>query len=231
MRRLILSTGALILAGIILGISLWRTQVSFVSIASEEASYESEVSTESAQSVAPEEEEYSLPYPGILPDHPLYFIKMIRDRVQLIFIRDPLAKAELMQHYASKRFAAALSLAESGKFGLAVSTSMKAAYYMERALNEAEMASSQGKDVINFYDASLSVIKKHGAVLAGIESRIPSEAQGGLGDALATNKRNLERVMEIKGVEMSGSQEMGKMEESMEPVSEEEATASQQEVE
>jgi hypothetical protein len=30
---------------------------------------------------------YQLPYPGILPDHPLYFLKALRDRLHLFFNR------------------------------------------------------------------------------------------------------------------------------------------------
>ena len=37
---------------------------------------------------------YELPYPGILPDNPLYFLKQIRDWIMERLITDPLKKIE-----------------------------------------------------------------------------------------------------------------------------------------
>ena len=36
---------------------------------------------------------YNLPYPGLTPDNPLYFIKAVRDRIIDISTRDTLKKA------------------------------------------------------------------------------------------------------------------------------------------
>ncbi|MFC1646997.1 hypothetical protein ACFL1A_01805 [Patescibacteria group bacterium] len=43
-----------------------------------------------------EEIEYSLPYPGILADHPLYFLKKLRDQIMSILITDPVKKIEFL---------------------------------------------------------------------------------------------------------------------------------------
>src|SRR3989344_826320 len=40
---------------------------------------------------------YDLPYPGMLPDHKLYKLKVLRDKVMLFIIQDPIKKAE--QHF------------------------------------------------------------------------------------------------------------------------------------
>ena len=69
--------------------------------------------------------EYYLPYPGILPDSPLYKIKAIRDRVQLVLTFDEVQKAERELLYADKRVGAAWALADGGKADLAVSTATK----------------------------------------------------------------------------------------------------------
>ena len=51
--------------------------------------------------------QYELPYPGILPDNPLYFLKAIRDNVLGFFITDPLKKADYSLLMADKRLQSA----------------------------------------------------------------------------------------------------------------------------
>src|SRR3989344_6985739 len=51
-------------------------------------------------------EEYTLPYPGILPDNLLYPIKVFRDRIVSFLISDPLKKAEFNLLQADKRLQA-----------------------------------------------------------------------------------------------------------------------------
>jgi hypothetical protein len=38
--------------------------------------------------------DYDLPYPGLLPDHPLYFIKAGRDKITELITRDNIKKAK-----------------------------------------------------------------------------------------------------------------------------------------
>ncbi len=74
-----------------------------------------------SQSLNIEEPEvvYPLPYPGILSDHPLFFVKEWRDSILLFTTRDSLKKAQLYQHLSDKYMAIALDLANKGKENLA----------------------------------------------------------------------------------------------------------------
>lgn len=63
--------------------------------------------------------EYNLIYPGILPDHPLYFLKNIRDNVVYFLTRDYLKKARLNLDFSDKKAAMALLLSQKGKWKLA----------------------------------------------------------------------------------------------------------------
>ncbi|MFN4212528.1 MAG: DUF5667 domain-containing protein [Microgenomates group bacterium] len=72
---------------------------------------------------------YDLPYPGILPDHPLYFLKAIRDRLVDWGTRDNLKKAQLYLLYSDKKVAMAQSLVKKGKNALAFSTFSKGEKY------------------------------------------------------------------------------------------------------
>ena len=47
---------------------------------------------------------YELAYPGLLPDHPLYFFKVIRDKVVSLLINDPSKRAEFNLLTSDKRF-------------------------------------------------------------------------------------------------------------------------------
>src|SRR3989344_3654978 len=77
--------------------------------------------------------DYYLPYPGILPDHPLYWLKMVRDRVGLVLTTAETAKAEKLLLYADKRLGAAWALIDGNKVPLGVSTLTKAEKYLEQA--------------------------------------------------------------------------------------------------
>lgn len=142
--------------------------------------------------------EYTLPYPGILPDHPLYFLKMFRDRVVGWFITDPLKKAEYNLLQADKRLGSGLSLIEKGKMDLAEQTISKGENYLEEALNEAEKAQKAGKD-INALMSKLSLATlKHQEVLQEVLEKAPESAKKGLTNALEKSKRGAERVRSVQ---------------------------------
>lgn len=65
--------------------------------------------------VNPNKVVYNLPYPGLLPDSPLFFIKEIRDKILEWSTRDNLKKAELYLLLSDKKVAMAQSLAQKGK--------------------------------------------------------------------------------------------------------------------
>jgi len=72
---------------------------------------------------------YNLPYPGILPDNPLYPLKIVRDRIIEWTTRDNLKKAEFYLITSDKRVAMAMALAKKGKDKLAIETLVKGEKY------------------------------------------------------------------------------------------------------
>jgi len=81
-----------------------------------------------------EKVEYTLPFPGMLPDHPLYFLKRIRDTILEKLISDPIRKTEFYVLQSDKRLQMGLMLMNSGKGTLGESTISKAEKYMEQAV-------------------------------------------------------------------------------------------------
>ncbi len=59
--------------------------------------------------------EYVLPYPGILPTHPLYFLKIMRDQIVEMLISDPVKRADFYITQADKKLSMALALSDAKK--------------------------------------------------------------------------------------------------------------------
>lgn len=74
--------------------------------------------------------EYALPYPGLLPDHPLYFLKALRDKMLLFFTRDPVRKINITLLLSDKRLVMGQLLLEKGNTDLSISTFNKAEKYL-----------------------------------------------------------------------------------------------------
>ncbi len=114
--------------------------------------------------------DYTLPYPGLLPDNPLYFLKAIRDRVIEFLISDPIKKANFELLQSDKRLNEGLLLFKKGesKYSLGETTISKGENYFEKGIAEIERAREQGivtTDISRrFYLASL----KHRDVIKGL---------------------------------------------------------------
>src|SRR3989344_4236916 len=65
---------------------------------------------------------YQLAYPGILPDHPLYKLKVLRDKLIPLFISNPQKKVEFYLLQTDKGISATDILVKKGKIDLAKET-------------------------------------------------------------------------------------------------------------
>lgn len=182
MRRIIFIVLALLFSGGILVISAVKeAQPGMLLAVAEEESQP--VEPEEPTTVVKQEVDYYLPYPGILPDHPLYFIKMVRDRILLMVTGEPLAKAERLLLYADKRLGAAKALAEGNKPTLAVTTLTKAEKYLEQAVTEAVKAKEAGKDTGELMERLWRATAKHREVIEGLMAKIPPDSAAVVGGA------------------------------------------------
>lgn len=143
--------------------------------------------------------EYYLPYPGILPDHPLYWLKMVRDRIILELTSEPVGRAKKLLFYADKRINAAKALAEGNQPELAVATAQKAEKYLERAMTQTETAANQGLKVEELYRQLREAASKHEEVLEGIKDQLPPGIKGGVDQAIEVSRRSHQRVSERWG--------------------------------
>jgi len=125
--------------------------------------------------------EYTLPYPGILPDHPLYFLKRLRDTILEKLISDPIRKAEFYILQGDKRLQMGLMLIEGGKANLGESTISKGEKYLEQAVTKLSSYKESGAVVAPYVVEKLEKsITKHQEVITDLIAKANDTEKAGL---------------------------------------------------
>jgi hypothetical protein len=161
--------------------------------------YGQEVTPESSPSASPTMSptptpEYVLPYPGLLPDSPLYFLKAFRDRLIGFLIADPLKKAEFNVLQADKRLTAAVELVNRENFPLAESTISKGENYFAEAIQQTKEAQSQGFDTTSIIKKMNGSLEKHEMLLAEFSQKATGTEKDGFLASLKRVKAYQEQV-------------------------------------
>ncbi len=115
--------------------------------------------------------DYILPYPGLLPDSPFYFLRATRDRVISFLITEPLKKAEFDLLQADKMLSAGIYLGDKKKYELAVTSISKGENYFESAIAQAVQARKEGKPVGDIAAQLYNSARKHQEVLKELETK------------------------------------------------------------
>lgn len=116
--------------------------------------------------------EYELPYPGVLPGNPLYYLKAFRDKLVSLLISDPLKKAEYDLLNSDKRLAMGAALVRAGKHELAVETISKGNNYFEEALSSLQKARASSEDTSALLGRMALAVKKHEEVVVDLETKL-----------------------------------------------------------
>lgn len=119
--------------------------------------------------------QYYLPYPGILPDSPLYNLKALRDKLSLWMTADHLARANKELLFADKRIGAAQALIQGGKSALGASTASKAEKYLEQSVNDAIDVKKSGRDSKSLLGTLVKASAKHMEILDELKVHVSSE--------------------------------------------------------
>lgn len=124
---------------------------------------------------------YNLPYPGLLPDSPLYFTKIIRDRINDFLTRDNVKKAQLYLLDSDKRISMAMVLASKGKSQLAIDTFAKGEKYFLKIPGLLIAAKKQGAQAPSSFVETLKQSNaKHKELIDDLIKILPT----GLDDSL-----------------------------------------------
>lgn len=127
--------------------------------------------------------DYQLPYPGLLPDSPLYNLKVVRDRIIDFLISDPFKKAEFNLLMADKRLNAGIYLLKKNnkkEENLAYSTISKGENYFWESISKIREAKKQGRETTNFLKKLSLSAKKHKEVLKSLEMTVSPVKKGTL---------------------------------------------------
>ena len=111
--------------------------------------------------------DYQLPYPGMLPDNPLYFLKIIRDNLTSFFLSKPLDKAnfDLLQSDKNVQASYLLITQHQGKAELAFTTFSQAQDYFDQAIIQTTNAKKQGYSTQEVAKKLASANMKHEQIL------------------------------------------------------------------
>lgn len=139
--------------------------------------------------------EYFLPYPGILPDHPLYFLKVLRDKIVGFLIKDPIKKIEFNLLMSDKRLNMGIFLMEKGRPALAETTVSKGEKYFLKVVEGIKKAGEQGREVRQeLLDKIKKASLKHEEVILELLEKAPDEQKVGFNTSLELVKEIQEKL-------------------------------------
>lgn len=134
--------------------------------------------------------DYVLPYPGVLPDHPLYFMKRFRDAVLEMVIIEPARKSEFYILQGDKRLQMGIMLIEQKNFSLAETTISKAEKYMEKAVRGLmTYKTSGGVTPLYIIEHAQKALGKHREVLQEVLEQVPEAQKGGIASSIELTTR------------------------------------------
>lgn len=130
--------------------------------------------------------QYHLPFPGILPDHPLYFLKALRDRILDVLIVDPLRKGEFYLLQADKRLSMGMAYDEKGMGEKADGSIAIAEGFMGQTVQSLMSFKNSGGEVPgSTVDRLEKSMAKHIEVITSIAAKASGSAKQELTAALA----------------------------------------------
>jgi hypothetical protein len=144
--------------------------------------------------------DYALPYPGLLPDSPLYFLKVARDVVTKFFISDSFKKAEydLLQADKNLNTGYYLFLKNVNKDKMILSSISRGETSFENVIKDISAAKEQGVDVMDFVDKMTLSLQKHKEILTEIKKGTSSKDKEGVEKELKRVRDFQELVNKIK---------------------------------
>lgn len=142
---------------------------------------------------------YDLAFPGILPDHPLYKLKVLRDKITAVTISDPRKKIDFYLLATDKGILASAMLVDKGKIDLATQTALKAEH--NYTLLTQELYRLPNKPSEDFFKKLKSASLKHQEVLTSMIKRVSKDNQKTFLTVIDFSKRNWESVEKYKKIQ------------------------------
>lgn len=139
---------------------------------------------------------YDLAYPGMIPDHPAYKLKVLRDKLTERFISDPEKKISFYLLQADKGILATAMLVDKKNFSLAKETVLKAENNF--TLINFLLKDSDKKLNSQTFNKLKTASLKHQEVLRSLIKRVPSADQETFKTALYFSETNLKSLKDLQ---------------------------------
>lgn len=139
---------------------------------------------------------YNLAYPGMLPDNPLYKLKVLRDKISVGLISDPQKKIDFYLLQTDKGILAAAMLIDKKKIALAKETALKAEHNFTLITYQLWTLDKKPNDA--FFDKLKTASLKHQEVLNSIVKRVSADDARKFQTVIDFSKRNWKTVEEYK---------------------------------
>ncbi len=139
---------------------------------------------------------YDLAYPGILPDNPLYKLKVLRDKISAVLISDPQKKIEFLLLQTDKGILSAAILVDKNEIPLAEETALKAEN--NYTLITQELYRLGKKPDQAFFDKLKKAAMKHQEVLNSLGMRVSEDKRKIFFAVADFSKRNWQTIEEYQ---------------------------------
>lgn len=140
--------------------------------------------------------EYVLPFAGLLPDHPLYSIKVLRDRILLFFTRNPEKRVHINLLLSDKRLVMGQILWEKGNIDLSVTTLGKGEKYLLSAAVDLAALKKQANLPPGLSDKLELATNKHEEIIMKLmKSSDDQVKRQGLNLALGINHQAMQQIL------------------------------------
>lgn len=172
LRKLLVVVPLLSFASFILFISILRT-------AAVSYDYKGQMNEKKGfLSTLESEVDYNLPFPGtVLPDNPLWNVKVVRDRLWLFVTTDPYREADLMLLFADKRLGSAKILFERNDPDTGMATLEKGERYLVEASNYEKAIRAGGGDTTELLDQLTRSSLRHYELMLLMYESAPDDAR------------------------------------------------------
>ena len=149
--------------------------------------------------ISPTPIDYHLPYPGLIPDHPLYRIKKIRDWLLVNLTRNELRKIELHLIFADKKLVMGDVLFKKRNTKLSIETFFEAETELSSAVSQLSLYSESQIPPTGLADKLELSVQKHEEVINSVLSEVTDLQQlDKLKQSLSINHKAYSQIQLIK---------------------------------
>lgn len=139
---------------------------------------------------------YDLAYPGILPDNPLYKLKVIRDKITAALISDPYKKIDFYLLQTDKGILAGAMLVDKNKIKVAEETLLKAEN--NYTLLTQQLYRFAKKPDSSYFNKLKTAALKHQEVLSSLTKRVPENKKQVFRNVLYFSQKNLKTIEDYR---------------------------------